>query len=329
MRSFVSTVVTLGLLTGGCGSNWWRDPPAAPTGQLAPPGAGEADGALYSDYPAQADPGAAYPPPARAAPVREARGLPPGGMDQRPPALPLPVSGVATQRTPAYDNVGYASWSSNPGAVAAAHPTLSPGSFAEVTALDSGRTILVPITAVSRPGREIELSGAAGLELGLQGGRAPVRVRAVNPSPADINALQAGRPASARPDTPPVLLNALRRKLDGTLGRVTPDFGDAAPGPAATGPSRTAPRSAPTPKPSPTRAAAPAPRAGPGYYVQLAALSDAARAQVLARSVGGGVSSAGGFHRVRLGPFDDLRAAQAARDGIARRGYGDARIVRE
>ena len=68
---------------------------------------------------------------------------------------------------------------------------------------------------------------------------------------------------------------------------------------------------------------------GPGYYVQLAALSNSANANRLAREAGAVVRQGNGLFLVRAGPFADLRTAQAARDDFAGRGYADARIVRE
>jgi rare lipoprotein A len=37
--------------------------------------------------------------------------------------------------------------------------------------------------------------------------------------------------------------------------------------------------------------------------------------------------SAGGLHRVRLGPYASQAKAQSARDGAVRRGYAGAQIV--
>ena len=62
-------------------------------------------------------------------------------------------------------------------------------------------------------------------------------------------------------------------------------------------------------------------------FVQVAALSNLSRAQALAKQLGGQVRSAGTIHRVQLGPFADNAAALRARGDVARRGYGDARII--
>ncbi len=323
---------------GGCSSGWWHDPPAA-----VPSPAVDQRPAAYGDPPvtdpyapgstAAAEPGVSYPAP-RAKPtlaprVRATPQPDPGGYDA-PPKLPQPR----------YDNVGYAVWSSEAGTVAAAHPRLPPGSFAEVTALDTGRTILVPITATARSRNEIELSGAAATELGLSSGsRGAVRVRAMNASGADLTAFRAGQPAPPRPDTPPVLLNALRHKLSGTPGQSTSPrpIAGASVTPLARPVLRPVPTATarPAPRPSPVAAAKPVPRptsratAQSAYYIQVAAVASASQAVAIAQKVGGTISLANGLNRVRFGPLDDLQTAQAARDDVAKRGYGQARIVRE
>lgn len=110
-------------------------------------------------------------------------------------AVTLGAAGAGT-----YEAVGYASWYGeelrgnrtasgerfDPAGITAAHRTLPLGSFAEVTALDSGRTVTVRINdrGPHRRDREIDLSrGAAEL---LAAGRSvfSVRVRAVRPTRA-------------------------------------------------------------------------------------------------------------------------------------------------
>jgi rare lipoprotein A len=113
-----------------------------------------------------------------------------------------------------YDEVGYADIGSmDGGRVAIATPALPTGSYAEVTDLASGRTILTVVEAgpVAR-GRIASLSSAAAAQLGLSadGG---VRVRRTNPPSFERNALAGGGQAAERLETPPTLLNALRKKL--------------------------------------------------------------------------------------------------------------------
>jgi len=239
--------------------------------------------------------------------------LPPEAGEASGPAA---TSGMGASR---YDRVGYASWYGEeligsttasgtpfvPDAITAAHRTLPLGSHVEVTALDTGRTILALINdrGPSRADREIDLSRGAAALLGLQGHPiAPVRVRSVTPSGADAAALAAGGPASTRLNAPPSLLTALRAQLPAGPGS----------------PSPMSPRQSIRPAP---------PHAAAGYVVQVAAFSSDSRARALAAALGGYVEPAGSLHRVRLGPFRDAAGAERARDDAVRRGYGDASII--
>ncbi|WP_448664522.1 SPOR domain-containing protein [Sphingomonas sp. CJ20] len=239
-------------------------------------------------------------------------------------AYPEPVAGAGSPRGSSqpqdgeqrYDEIGYAAV--QPGApddaVTGAHKLLAPNSIVEVTALDSGRTILVLVTGPSPDSSTaIALSAGAARELGYTGDAAqiPVRVRKVAATAGDMLALRSGRPASARPDTPPILLTALRKRLP-AIARPAPVLPAARP--------VAAPR-----RPAPVQAARPVSVRG-GYYVQVAALSNARNAQALAQSMGGFVKQGGGLHRVQLGPFANQREAEVARAGAARAGYGDARV---
>ena len=279
--------------------------------------------------------------------------------DAPAPRAPLPPeappladgpSGTAGTGVQAYDKVGLATWygdlegeattasgaAFDPDAIAAAHRTLPLGSIAEVTALDTGRTILVRITdrGPGDPRYEIDLTRGAANLLGTSDGATPVRVRAVSASAADAAALARGEAASPRMDAPPALLAALRRMLPASAGAPRPAAKLAAtplrptarpvrpsgPGTSYPPPARPAPpRVAPTPPPSATVTGR--------YVVQIAAFSTQGRAAALARSLGGSIQPAGALWRVRLGPFGDLAGAQRARDGAVRRGYGDAQII--
>lgn len=115
-----------------------------------------------------------------------------------------------------YDAVGYASVGGPTVGVSAAHHTLPMPSYVEVTSLTSGRTILV---RVERRGpmdstHAIELSPAAIAQLGLSSdGRAPVRVRRVNPLETERALLRSGMNAPERMVTPKPLLAVLQRRL--------------------------------------------------------------------------------------------------------------------
>jgi rare lipoprotein A len=116
---------------------------------------------------------------------------------------PYTVRGVTytPAADPAYDVLGYASWygkesgnrSANgekfrPKAIAGAHTTLPLPSYVEVTALDTGRTILVRLNdrGPFARGRVVDLSRGAAEQLGVRAsGFAPVRVRVVDPPQRD------------------------------------------------------------------------------------------------------------------------------------------------
>lgn len=145
-----------------------------------------------------------------------------------------------------YDETGYASWYGkelkgrntangelfDPDAISGAHRTLPLPSYVEVTALDTGKTILVRLNdrGPSSASRLIDLSYGAAKQLGvLEKGSFPVRVRRVNPPQTERAVLRAGRSVALRMDTPESLLVPLRRKLDGK-----PRPADVAAAPAAT-----------------------------------------------------------------------------------------------
>lgn len=112
-----------------------------------------------------------------------------------------------------YDEVGYAAADTGRGISAASH-TLPLPSYAEVTSLATGRTILVrverrgPMTSDAL----IALSPAAVAQLGGGAGD-PVRVRRVNPPEEERTILRAGQSAPLRMDTPESLVTVLKRKL--------------------------------------------------------------------------------------------------------------------
>lgn len=132
--------------------------------------------------------------------------------------------------SPNYDMLGYASWygheSGNrtangeafiPGWVTAAHTTLPLPTYVEVTALDTGRRIIVRVNDrgpfVGRA-RIIDLSRGAAEQLGMRAqGHAAVRVRRVEPSEEDRARLRRGQPARPLPPVPEPILRNLRGQL--------------------------------------------------------------------------------------------------------------------
>lgn len=131
-----------------------------------------------------------------------------------------------------YDETGYASWYGqelagrntangelfNAEGISGAHRTLPLPSYAEVTALDTGKTILVRLNdrGPSMPDRLIDLSQGAARQLGiLDKGAVAVRVRRVNPPESERVLLRQGQPVAMRMETPESLLVPLRRRLEG------------------------------------------------------------------------------------------------------------------
>jgi rare lipoprotein A len=268
---------------------------------------------------------------------------------------PFEVDGVTY--TPSdrlnYDDVGQAAAMEADGSAArisGAHRTLPVPSYVEVTALDSGRTILVRIDQRGPMGGRalVALSPMAWAQLGLPpGGEVPVRVRRVNPPEPERALLRTGQAAPPRMDTPPGLLAALKRKLG-----LVPPVGDlpvtirpadvlAAPKPAA---ALTKPQPVPTRKPaqspkpalavmpvqvSPAPTEQPRPASAARLYVQIGAFGQRGNAEAAARKAGGSLVRAGSLWRVRSGPF---RPGDEAERGLAKAraaGYAGARIVHD
>lgn len=144
---------------------------------------------------------------------------------------PYAVRGVTyvPAADPTYDMLGLASWYGNESGnrtangekfkakwVTAAHTTLPLPSYVEVTALGTGRTILVRVNDRGPfvRGRILDLSRGAAEELGVRAsGPAQVRVRLVDPPEADRAALRHGKPATRRPDAPAASLAFWRAQL--------------------------------------------------------------------------------------------------------------------
>lgn len=277
-----------------------------------------------------------------------------------------------------YDEVGYASWYGNelagnstangelfnPQGVSAAHKTLPLPSYVEVTALDTGRTILVRVNdrGPFANDRLIDLSLGAAQQLGIADrGVSGVRVRKVNPNEQEKAILRAGGQAIERVATPDSLLAILRTNL----GKLPTPKLAAAPArpPVSTGSAaRTRRPAAPavpgardgrfivedaggarTPAAAPPTTATGRPSGAQQsvgdnfigglpstYVVQVAAFGSKARADTLAKSIGAVVmpNADRSIWRVRYGPYADEAAAQ---DGLAQakaRGYANASVMR-
>jgi rare lipoprotein A len=308
MKSKISLIAPLALL-GACGGGGGLE-------ELPPAPAMETPDRTYGGRDDYRRPDDRAPAPAAGADYRRPEPAPRGYAT--PDGAPPPSEGPqgSSQMAPGedrYDKVGYAGYAGAGEGVFALSSELPAGSHVEVTALDTGKTVLLLI----RGGGNglLDLSGAAARQLGVSGNPA-VRVRRTTVTPQDASLLAAGQPVPPRADAPPALLAGLRRRLGAQ--------GDAPPPAAA--PPRTPARA---PDRAPDRVAAPTPpaRATRGLCVQVAALSSSQRARALADELGGLVRSGGGLYRVQLGPFANAAAAENARADVARRGFGDARVI--
>jgi len=219
----------------------------------------------------------------------------------------------------AYDEVGLASWYGaqfhggqtangerfDMDRVGAAHKTLPLPSYVEVTAIDSGRTILVRINDRGPfvTNRIIDLSRRSAQLLGIErSGVSRVRVRRVYPSDTDRLALRSGRAAAERAYATSADLALLRQRL-----AVRP------PDPVA-----------------PPRVAAAVPVAAVpvgGWFIQVAALGNRDKAEEIAEFVAGRIEQAGALWRVRMGPYKSEADATSALAQVRSDGYQEARLV--
>lgn len=268
---------------------------------------------------------------------------------------------------PNYDAVGYAGWYGEelqgnktangetfvPEAITAAHQTLPLPSYVEVTALDTGRTILVRVNdrGPFANDRIIDLSRGAAEQLGvIDDGAAAVRVRRVSPPDQERVALRSHGRVAERLETPPALLTALRAKLPARPA-ATPAKAKVVARPSAKTPPRAvrgpekrgiAPTparqdgfvvekagapSAPTPVAPVAPASAAAPAAARTYVVQVAAFSSRARAETLAKRIGARAVEGDGVWRVRFDPYPTQDAAQAGVRAAAAKGFENGRIM--
>lgn len=296
-----------------------------------------------------------------------------GTVSDIPVRIGEPFQVGSTTYTPedvtSYDEVGYAGWYGSElngrttanGEIfsatssSASHKTLPLPTYAEVTALDTGRTILVRINDRGPlvNDRLIDLSEAAAQQLGITNQSvAGVRVRKVNPPNQERAILRNGGQALPRTDTPESLTRILRDRLAKLpvpaepvrLAAPAPTNVPTAPtnSPRANNDGRFVIEGSSNPRPAANtdgrfvvegagskRLTRPA--AVSGFVVQLSSFSSRDRAFALAQKVGANVaqSSDGRLFRVRYGPFATEAEAQQGLANARQRGYPQARIFRE
>ncbi len=282
-------------------------------------------------------------------------------VSDQPVKIGTPYAVGSTSYTPidvnSYDEVGYASYygaemagrpTANgevflPSGITAAHKTLPMPSYVEVTALDTGRTILVRVNdrGPFANDRLIDLSQGAAQQLGITAQNiSGVRVRRVNPPEQERAVLREGLRAAERIETPESLLRVLRDKLAKqprpsavVATRPASPSGTATPAPRATADGRFIREGgeAPMRAAPPPRAVQPATSAGADYVVQVAAFSTRSRADALAGKLGANVAATadGRLFRVRYGPYASEAEAQRGLATAKARGYPQARLYRD
>ncbi len=213
--------------------------------------------------------------------------------------------------------------------LSAAHPTMPLPSYARVTNLENGRTVIVRVNDRGPfvGTRIMDLSRAAAERLGyLRQGKARVRVEYLGPAPLGDDRRLLARLNRMTDASKPTLLAAIDgRAIDAPPVRVArnrppqPPVRTAAAGAAA--------------MPRQVRPAGYAPL--PGYFVQVAAFINPDNAEAARRRLGriGPVDvrpvevAARRFWRVRLGPLASLEDAEDLLGRVRSIGHHDARIV--
>ncbi len=218
--------------------------------------------------------------------------------------------------------------------LSAAHKTMPLPSYARVTNLENGRTVVVRVNDRGPfvGDRIIDLSRAAAAKLGyLRKGKARVRVEYLGPAPLGDDRRLLARLNRMKDAPRRTLIAAVRSGGGAEVPRTM-----VAQAPRRAAPSRrvrTASAAA-VPQVAPASAGAGAGGTG-GYYVQVASFADPANAEaararfsrlgpVEVRPVDvTGMS----FWRVRLGPFATREDAEVLLDRVAAAGVPDARIT--
>jgi rare lipoprotein A len=316
---YVSGSLVLAMLVSGCASQApQRDsgsaasqPSASPVASAAPSG---------ERYAMSGDAYPVAPPDVSQVPDAEPRIEQPSRAGNRPTYevwgetyRVLPDSrGYARQGTASWYGEKFHGYATSNGEIydmykmTAAHRSLPLPTFARVTSLTNGRSVIVRVNdrGPFHSDREIDLSYAAAARLGiLDDGTGPVRVEAIDPA------------------------QWLAER--GRGGEATRSTVASAPVPAASAPSIESAPAAPASSPSP----APAQASGDGIFLQIAALGTAEGAQQLQQRLSGElahgvrVKSEAEVHRVQVGPVSPAQENQA-REDLRRAGFPHVFIVR-
>ena len=276
----------------------------------------------------------------------DAKGPMPKGGGRRHVGKPYQVAEnwFYPKHEPDYDKVGVASWygprfnkrmTSNGewfdmDQLTAAHTTMELPSYAKVTNLANGQSVIVRVNDRGPfvNDRIIDLSQRSADVLGFRRtGKAKTRVQYIGPAPLQDPTYGhlAAMNAELERQTP---LNQMIAMADLRDGR----YGDSQPAYAAATPSTTTGTFAATGQYAAARQYAPAVADARGYYVQVAAFSDPSNARRTKEALAdlGGVhikpanGSFGRLYRVRVGPLSNQASAQHALQAVRARGHHDA-----
>jgi rare lipoprotein A len=243
------------------------------------------------------------------------------------------------QEVESYDKVGQASWygpkfhrrmTSNgewfdQDYLSAAHPTMQLPSYARVTNLENGRSIVVRVNDRGPfvDDRIIDLSKRSADVLDVRRkGTAKVRVQYLGPAPLDDKGTH---------------LASMNRGTAVMVADSSPQQ-PKTPGPKTPGPKAAQPKVVPSKAPdlaTASLAGHQVARRDEGFYVQVGSFSDpsnAGRAEANVASLGPVETTPvdmerGRFYRVRVGPLGDQASAHAALARVQAAGHYDARVV--
>jgi rare lipoprotein A len=314
-----ATWLTCATLLAACGTS---PPKSGTTGAVSPP-------VSSSKYYKDDGPGAAPPPNLDAIPDAVPRLEPLNRFANRPYTV-LGQDYVPATTLRSFKERGIASWygrkfhgektsigeTYDMYAMTAAHPTLPLPSYARVTNVATGKSIVVRVNdrGPFLHGRVIDLSYAAAVKVGIAGkGSGEVEVEAI--VPADGGTLVAAAPppvVAAAPAAPPA--------APPVVSFVPPPTAVRPPASATSGVTTAPLRNADAAPPVPISA-----DAGGGYAVQLGAFQNYANAQNFLAHVQGPLASAqvepkvrevGGLYRVYVGPYADRDEAKRVADRL-------------
>ncbi len=199
--------------------------------------------------------------------------------------------------------------------LSAAHPTMPLPSYARVTNLENGRTVVVRVNDRGPfvGTRIMDLSMAAAEKLGYKRkGKARVKVEYLGPAPLGDDRTLVAKLNRMKDAPKSTLVAAIRGQDTGVMVA-----------------------SARPPATHAYRAPAPSSAADGAYLLQVASFTDRDRALALSREIGAygparvvpanvnGMT----YWRVQLGPFPSQQAAGAAQQAVAQAGIYDARVI--